>query len=351
MRTLVRLGLAGFSAAVVVAAVLAAVAWVQFLQFEDRPVLEEEETATLVIPSGTSWPGIVDRIEDAGVVESAWRFDVWGRRSKLSEEVRAGTFYLEGPLELEELAEILRQGGRADEVVITFQEGLTIFDLADRVDEAGLAGREEFLSAARRVERYDWTSPEMESLEGYLYPDTYRFYQGSGADEIIDRLVQRWKREASLFDEYAEEMDHLGEEFGLDRHDLVIMASLIERETGVDTERDLIARVFYNRIERGMQLQTDPTCVYGEATYRQRPTPELCHDPLNRYSTYVIEGLPPGPIANPGRASLEAALSPSEDAGAARYLYFVSRRDGSGEHYFTTNYDDHREAIDRFLRQ
>lgn len=345
-----RVGLAGLSAAIVVVTVVVAVAVVQYVQFQDRPVLESGETATLVIPNGTSWPGVVERAEEAGVIESALMFDAWGRRSGLAEEVRAGTFHLQGPLELEDLAKMLRQGGRADEVVITFQEGLTIFDIADRVEEIGLAEREEFLRQVRRTEHYDWTSEQMESLEGYLFPDTYRFYQGSGAEEVVDRLVRRWKDEASLFDEYADEMERLSEEYGFERHDVVIMASLIEKETGVDSERDLIARVFYNRLERGMQLQTDPTCVYGESTYQRTPTPELCRDPLNRYSTYVIDDLPPGPIANPGRASLEAALMPRQGEEFTDYLYFVSRRDGSGEHYFSTNYADHREAIDRFLR-
>ncbi len=351
MGRLFRLVLAGLSAVVVVATVAAAVVVVQFVQFQDQPVLEEEETKTLVIPSGTSWPGVVERVEEAGLVESALFFDIWGRRSGLSNEVRAGTFYLEGPLLLEEMADVLRKGGRADELVITFQEGLTIFEMADRVAEAGLVDREEFLREARRADRYDWASPQMESLEGYLFPDTYRFNLGTSAEDIVDRLVGRFDREASIFEEYADQKEAIRQEFGLDRHEIVILASLIERETGVDHERSLIARVFYNRLERGMLLQTDPTCVYGEATYDQVPTPSLCRDPLNRYSTYVVEGLPPGPIASPGRASLKAALMPSEDPQAQEYLYFVSRRDGTGEHYFSTNYAEHRQAIDRFLRQ
>lgn len=319
-------------------------------EFQDQLILESGQSETLTIPPDTAWPGVVERVAAAGLVERELYFDIWGRRTGLADQARAGTFYLQGPLSLDELAQVLRRGGRAEDVEVTFREGLTIFDYADAYEQAGLGERAAFLEVAGRPERYDWASDRKETLEGYLYPETYRFAAGAPPEVVIDRLVEQWRAEVEpLFDEHSEAFENLRERYDMDRHDLVIMASLIERETSVDSERDIISRVFYNRLERGMQLQTDPTCVYGESTYGQVPTPDLCRDPLNRYSTYVIAGLPPGPIASPSVASVEAALQPSEDPEVQDYLFFVARRDGSGEHYFTTNYRDHRRAIERFL--
>lgn len=322
-----------------------------YLQFERQPVLEDGESEQLHIPENTNWQDVAARVADAGLVDSELYFDLWGRKTGLAEEVRAGNFALEGPLGLEEFADLLRQGGRADEVTVTLREGRTKFHFADRLADAGLVDRDAFLEVTRNPERYDWLPEETETLEGYLFPETYRFEQDVSEEAIVDRLVNQWRRVVEpLFDQHAEALVELEEEYDIDRHGIVNMASLIERETGVDDERDVISRVFYNRIERGMRLQTDPTCVYGESTYDLRPTPEHCHDEYNRYSTYVIDGLPPGPIANPGLSSLKAALLPSDDPDVQEYLFFVSRRDGTGRHYFTTNYADHRRAINQYLR-
>ncbi len=348
--TALRLVVAALAAMIVVGAVVAGLMAYQYNDFIESPVLSPDETQRLVIPQDTHWPGVVERVEGAGLVDSGLYFDLWGRSTGLAEEVRAGTFQLDGPMALDELADLLRRGGRADEVVVTLREGLTKFDYADYLQEAGLVDRQQFLEIVDHPERYEWIDADKESLEGYLYPDTYRFEQGASEEAIVDRLVERWKEMVvPLFEAHSEQLSVLHDDYDFDRHDVVIMASLIERETAVNAERDVIARVFYNRLDRGMLLQTDPTCVYGEATYDQRPTPELCNDPYNRYSTYVVDGLPPGPIANPSDTSVQAALLPSEAPEVQDYLYFVSRRDGTGRHTFTTNYADHRQAIQRHL--
>ncbi len=348
--TMVRLTGAVVLLLVLVGAAVAFWIYRDYQEFQEKLLLEEGERATLEIPAGTSWPGVVERVEAAGLVEWDIHFNIWGRQTGLADAVRAGNFYLEGPLGLEELSELLRRGGRAEDVLVTFREGLTIFDLADVFEEAGLGERSDFIEVVTDPGRYEWAQERKETLEGYLYPETYRFATGVSAGHVVDRLVRQWQREIEpLFEEYAEGLEELKERYDMDRHDVIIMASLIERETSVDTERDVIARVFYNRLDRGMQLQTDPTCVYGESTYGQVPTREACRDPLNRYSTYVIDGLPPGPIANPSVSSVKAALQPSTDPEAMDYLFFVSRRDGTGEHYFSTTYAEHRQAIQRYL--
>lgn len=337
-------------ALVVVVGAAAAGVYVHYQQVIERPVLSEGETRTLVIPEGTAWPGVVSRVEDAGLVEPAQYFDLWGRQTGLAGAAKAGTFHLAGPLSLEELGEVIRRGGLAEEVAVTFPEGWTIFHMADRVESIGLASRSEFLAKAQDPALLEELGIPGESVEGYLFPDTYRFHQGASAEEVIRTLHVRWEAVVGpLVEAHQEALEALSESYGFELHDVVIMASLIERETGVMSERERVARVFYNRLDRSMRLQTDPTCVYGEETYREVPHPRYCHDKLNRYSTYVIDGLTPGPIANPGEASLLAALKPSEEAEDMAFLYFVARRDGQGGHHFSKTYQEHREAIRKYL--
>lgn len=348
---LARAGLICIAVVVVAGAIPTGIVAYDVVQFYQQPLLTEGETRQLNIPDNTSWKNVAERAADADVVDSALYFDLWGRYTGLAEEARAGAYHLQGPLSLEEFADVLRKGGRADEMIVTLPEGMTKFHMADRLAEAELVDRARFLELVRSPDRYDWTRGDIETLEGYLFPETYRFEKATSEEAVIERLTSHWQRAAEpLFERYADQMKKLEDEYGFGRHDVITMASLIERETSVDEERSIIARVFYNRLDRGMQLQTDPTCVYGEDTYDQPPTPELCRDEYNRYSTYVIEGLPPGPIANPSIPSLEAALNPSDDPEVQDYLYFVSRRDGTGRHAFTTSYADHRRAIDEYLR-
>ncbi|MFW5967247.1 MAG: endolytic transglycosylase MltG, partial [Persicimonas sp.] len=250
-----------------------------------------------------------------------------------------------------DLAEALARGGRAEHHEITLAEGATIFHMADYLDEEGIVERDGFLEAARDPRALALAGLEAESFEGYLFPDTYQVREDVGADEIIELAHARWQAVwLSIQAQHEESLEELVDEHGLDRHELVTLASLVERETASDEERPIVARVFLNRLEEGMPLQSDPTCVYGEDTYDKAPTPDLCKDSLNRYSTYVEDGLPPGPVANPSRASLAAVADPSDDPDAMEYLYFVARRDGTQRHHFSKNFEEHKRAIQRYLR-
>jgi UPF0755 protein len=331
-------------------AVLGAV-YLHYHAYIGEPVLEAGETKTLVIPRSTAWPRVVDILERDRLVTRPAYFEYWARRRHLPAAVKAGTFELVGPLSLEELAAKLREGGRFDETTVTFPEGLSIFHLADLVEKLGLVDRSAFLRAARDEEALAEAGLEAESFEGYLFPDTYRFRKGTSAAEIVAKLHARWRvMWAALSEKHADSMARVAEKFDFDVKDFVTLASIVQRETSLASESPVIARVFYNRLERDMRLQTDPTCVYGPETYDEVPTPEHCKDPLNRYSTYVIDGLPPGPISNPGEASLEAVLDPSANPEAKEYLFFVARRDGSRGHYFSETYAEHKRAIRRYLR-
>jgi UPF0755 protein len=215
------------------------------------------------------------------------------------------------------------------------------------LESVNLVTRNAFLDAARSSELLTELNVSADSFEGYLFPDTYRFSRNTGAEAIIRRMNARFEevyQELQSTNPAAEDVQDFS------KHQIVTLASLIEKETRATHERPLISRVFLNRLEKKMKLQTDPTCVYGEETYREVPHPRYCRDRLNRYSTYVIDGLPPGPIASPGRASLKAALQPDTSPEAKTYLFFVARRDGSGAHHFTRTYDEHKKLVKKYLK-
>lgn len=338
--------------AFVIAALAALITVLHYRSWRTTPLLGDEDAVTLVIPEATPWDGVLDILEKNGLVTNELYFEYWARDRGLPAKVKAGSYLFEGSLDLGGLAKALEQGGAVEEVALTVPEGFTIFHIADRVERLGLASRDDFLDAARDPEALQTAGIGGESFEGYLFPDTYRFVKGTPAHLIIERLHERWR---TLWDElaqkHADDMRAIEDTYAFDRHAFITMASIIEKETGAHGERSKVARVFYNRIDRDMKLQTDPTCVYGESTYREIPHPRYCKDPLNRYSTYVIDGLPPGPISNPGKASMKAALTPDTSPEARAYLFFVARRDGSAGHHFSKTYREHKAAIRKFLKR
>jgi len=306
-------------------------------------------TITVVIPRGTSWSGVVRILSEAGVVANPWYFEFWGRRKELPARVKAGAYTFQGPMALDELAMALQKGGSVAEIQVTLPEGFTIFHMADRLAENGLVSRDEFLRAARDATALKAAAITSDSFEGYLFPDTYKFHQATPAPEIVSRMHGRFNEIWAELTTAHAEATAARKADGLSQHDLVTLASIVERESAVADERPLVARVFHNRLTTGMRLQSDPTCVYGEATYDQVPSPKTCKDPHNPYSTYVVARLPPGPIANPGRGSLEAVLNPSTDEGSDKLLYFVAKRDGTGAHHFSATLEEHKAAVKKYL--
>lgn len=321
-----------------------------YAMWTSQTMLPPGRAVSVVIPRGTSWSGVVSILTEAGVVSNPWYFEFWGRRKELPSRVKAGAYTFEGPLTLDDLYATLQRGGSVEEVQVTLPEGFTIFHMADRLAEHGLVSRDAFLRAARDREALDAAGITGDSFEGYLFPDTYRFRQATPAPEIVSRMHERWKQIWGELGAASPDALAARQKDGLSREDLVTLASIVERESAEAKERPLIARVFYNRLATGMRLQSDPTCVYGEATYDQVPSPATCKDPNNPYSTYVVKRLPPGPIANPGRGALEAVLKPASDEGAEKFLYFVAKRDGTGAHHFSETLEEHNAAVKKYLK-
>jgi UPF0755 protein len=219
---------------------------------------------------------------------------------------------------------------------LTVPEGNNSFDIAAAVGKLGTIRQEDFLEAVRDTSQIRDLAPDAVSLEGYLFPDTYRITRHTTAAQLCRQMTERFRAAWAK----------LGAKQSV--HSAVTMASLIEKETGRDGERPVIASVFQNRLARGMSLDCDPTAIYA-ALLDRRYVGELTRSDLasrNRYNTYQHAGLPPGPIANPGLAALDAALHPAE----TKYLYFVAKGDGSGTHTFSEDLEAHSLAVGKYRR-
>jgi len=346
-RNLVRIAIGAVLAAVVGGGVV----YADYRAAVRAPILEEGQSRAVTIPEGASWSDVRGILRSAGLVEHPLYFEIWVRRRGLAREIAAGTHHLEGPVAMTDLGRVLTSGGAPDDVEVTFEEGWTIFEMADQVDEAGLLERAAFLEAARNSKLLKQAGLEADSFEGYLFPNTYRFRADVAAEAVVWRLYESWRKQwEDLVAEYPNAMRRFEESYDLGRHGVVTLASIVEVETSVAEERPLVARVMVNRLQASMRLQADPTCAYGPERYDEVPRPELCDDPENEYSTYANDGLPPGPIGNPGRRSLEAVLDPADGEGAGSYLYYCARRDGSGRHVFSESYEKHKRAVREHLK-
>ncbi len=291
----------------------------------------EPETETfVVIEPGSSTPAIGAKLETAGVVRSQYAFDLlrWLKRGRLM----AGEYRFDHPAPVTEVYARIRRGD-VYTVSVTIPEGANVFDIAARVASAGLATREQFLAAAKQdtglVADLD---PAAKSLEGYLFPDTYRFARNAKPTQIVGSMVRRFRTVQA--------------QLGLkeDIHLVVTIASLVERETAVDEERPLVASVLVNRLKKNMPLMTDPAVIYGlERENRWRGTlyaSDLTHN--TEYNTYMHQGLPPGPIANPGIHSLRAAMNPAK----SDYLYFVAAgSNAQGHSMFASTLEEHNKDV------
>jgi UPF0755 protein len=292
------------------------------------------------IPPGSPVSVIGQRLIDAGVISSrpAFRYALWATGQ--SRRLQAGEYRFDRPMRPVEVIQKIADG---DVFVrpITFREGLTLREMATLFEKSGLGTAAEFMSAAARKNIVAHLDPRAPDLEGYLFPDTYTLPRRATADRLIEMMVAGFEK---AFDETLRADARAR---GLDLREAVTLASLVEKETAKPEERPLVAAVYANRLKIGMGLQCDPTVIYalqraGQFTGNLRREDLLIDSP---YNTYRYAGLPPGPIASPGRASLEAAVRPAD----VPYLYFVSRNDGS--HEFAATLAEHNANVERWQRQ
>ncbi|HXS77944.1 MAG TPA: endolytic transglycosylase MltG [Terracidiphilus sp.] len=320
------LGAAGFLLVLFLIALAAAgvTGWAIFTPFGPS-------TETFVdIPTGSSTTRIARQLQSSGVIRTQFAFDVWRwvRRGKL----KAGEYRFDHPMPLPEVYERIARG-EVYTVAVTVPEGATVFEVANRLEQAGISSREEFLDEQPRLAALVADiDPQAKTLEGYLFPDTYKFPRRTSATQIAGTMVKRFRTIAT--------------EIGLKEnvHDVVTLASLVERETAIESERPLVASVFENRLAKHMPLMTDPSVIYGlEVRDQWRGT--IYRTDLKRdtpYNTYIHAGLPPGPIANPGLPSLRAAMNPPQ----TNYLYFVAAgANPQGKSLFSTTLEEHTKNV------
>ncbi len=281
------------------------------------------ETFVEIAP-GTS---IGAQLTQSGIIRSQYGFDLL--RAYKGGTLKAGEYRFDRPAPLEEVYSRLVKGD-VYTVTVSIPEGFNIFDVAQAVATAGLDSKEDFLAAERQhTELIADLSPRAQSLEGYLFPDTYRFSRHATSIQMLTAMVKRF-RQATV---------QLG--IGRKTADAVTVASIVEKEVAQDSERPLVAGVFTNRLAKNMPLQTDPTVIYA-ALLEDRYRGTIYASDLKSsspYNTYRHTGLPPGPICNPGLAALRAAISPAK----TDYLYFVS--DANGHSRFSATLKEHTGAV------
>lgn len=300
------------------------------------PPSAERAVRTVHIERGMSFRLVAEELERAGVVRDADSFSFAARLLGAYKKVKAGEYDFTTDMTPMEVLERLVKG-RVNKYFITIPEGHNVKEVAEALKAARLVEAEVFVARAMDPALAASLGLEGPSLEGYLFPDTYEFTRGMSADDMIARMAGRFKKVYSEF-------EHEASARGMSMRKAVTLASIIEKETGSADEREIISAVFHNRLRKGIRLQSDPTVIYGipEFDGNIRKKHLSIKSP---YNTYAIYGLPPGPIANPGRKAISAALRPAK----ADYLYFVSKNDGT--HYFSRTLAEHNRAVDEYQRR
>ena len=319
---------------VVLAAVCAAAAGYFYARVDERYQGFESTEQFVEIPSGAGSQAIGRALVAAGVVRDEWTFRLAVYLPGTARDLKAGEYRFTGPASPKDVA---RRLARGDVYLrpITFPEGLTIKEMARLFESKGLGSAEAFSQAAANPGAVRVIDPKAPDLEGYLFPETYNLPRRPDAGALVAQMTARF------LDVFDESLRREAETQGRTVREVVTLASLVEEETAKPEERPIVAAVYLNRLRIGMGLQCDPTVIYAlekAGKYNGNLTREnLRFD--SPYNTYRYAGLPPGPIAAPGRASLEAVLRPAR----VDYLYFVSRNDGS--HVFATTLAEHNRNV------
>lgn len=286
------------------------------------------------IPPGTTYKQAINILRKHNLIRDKTVFIVVGKLSGLDRKVRAGYYSFMGKMSPFQVFKRL-VSGKIIEYEITVIEGDSLLEIGRKLETYRLVSVDDFDALARDKELMTHLGIEAPSLEGYLFPQTYRIPKGATPRAIVRLMVN------TLRDTYTEKLRERAGKLGWSEREVLTMASIIEKEAIVDEERPVISAVYHNRLKKGMLLQADPTSIYGVKSSKERIT----LSDLKRkteYNTYLIKGLPPGPIASPGLKSIMAALYPAN----VPYLYFVSQ--GDGTHRFSKTWTEHEQAVKRF---
>lgn len=313
-----------------------------FFYFLSPTNKENNENVYFEVKKGDTAYSIGIRLESDGLIRNSKLFTGLAKYLKYDKKLQAGFYEINHSMSTIKILRYINEG-RQVLVAFTIPEGKNIYDIANYLDSIGLANRNEFLELAHSKEilsKYDIPAP---SVEGYLYPSTYYIIKGNDAQTIIETMIN------TLFEIYPkEQLKKRASELGITMHELLSMASLVEKEMGPRDDPTLISSVYYNRLAIDMRLQADPTTVYAMVLEKEDSIekPNLRRDDLlmsHPYNTYRVSGLPPGPIASSGEKAIEAAMFPAK----TDYYFFVA--DGTGKHAFSKDYAQHLIYIDRYI--
>ncbi|WFA09473.1 endolytic transglycosylase MltG [Tissierella sp. Yu-01] len=303
---------------------------------------DNKEPVEIIVSKGTTLTTVADDLYEKGVIRSRLWFRYNGQ--DIARNIKPGAYTIEPNIDIEDIYNVLQQGEQENHIKLTFPEGFILYQFAERVAESGFGTVEEFINATDKylVENgYDFDTTNLYfNMEGYLFPDTYFFNKGQSVDEIVATLASTMNN--SIFtDEYRSR----AKELDLTLHEVLTIASLIEREAYNDEERANISGVIYNRLEINMPLQIDATVIYGIGEGKEHMTRVLYEDleTDNPYNTYKNTGLPPGPIASPGKNSIHAALYPEDHD----YFYYVLGENG---HVFSKTYSEHLNNVNKYRK-
>lgn len=334
---------------------IARAAW----RYGDTPGGTASGPVEIEIPKGATARDVAERLAAAGLIARPTVFRLYAGQRGAAGRFKAGRYALSAPATPRQILDALVKGAADELVSVTIPPGKNLLDIAELLDAAGVAGKAEVVMRATDPTFVAGLGLPGASLEGYLYPDTYRLRPHTPAARALIPMVRRHRQ---VMDElraaHAKGILDLKKTLAFDEHQIVTLASIVEKETGQPQERPRIAQVFLNRLRFPTfvpkLLQTDPTIIYGCTVGLPRSAACLkwdgrirriqLDDRENPYNTYTHEGLPPGPIANPGRAALEAVMSPDHSA----YLYFVSKNDGT--HQFSRTVAEHTAAVVKYQR-
>jgi UPF0755 protein len=310
------------------------VAFQELIFYSKEPALINAEPRIVLIGSGQSFVSITRILHEEEIIRHPFKFKLFARIKGFDRSVKAGEYLLSSSMSPEKILETLVEG-KVYLYRITIPEGYNLNQIASLLEEKGVVEGSEFLKAANDPTFTEQLGINANNFEGYLFPETYFFAKGVSPRKIIFTMVNRFQ---VTFNPVWEKRPA---DFKFTIHEIVTLASIIEKETGIAEERLLVSSVFHNRLKKNMRLQSDPTVIYGVEDFDGNLTRKHLNTPTP-YNTYTTSGLPPGPIANPGKASLEAALFAPESP----YLFFVSKNDNT--HFFSTNYEDHKEAVKKY---
>ncbi len=307
-----------------------------FLEF-NRPLGNSQSVQIVDIPPGTAFTQVSHLLHQQGFIEPEWFFQMLGRVQQLDRKIIPGEYELHAGMRPTELLDKLVRG-EVYEHSVTIPEGYNVVQIANILDQKDLADKQEILRLNRDQAFIESLNIQANSLEGYLFPDTYRFARYTPPEAIVRTFVSRFHEVVTP------EIRAQAKSMGMTLQEVLTLASVVEKETGLATERALVSGVFHNRLRKNIPLQSDPTVIYALEYFdgNIRKADLSVNSP---YNTYKVRGLPPGPIANPGLASIRAALYPTP----SDFVYFVSRNDGS--HKFSVTLAEHNKAVDKYQRR